>query len=266
MYSDLCQQRLLLSDPARSCIRRSHMSGFLGEIEGLLEQVTCLAHEIQCLSNPTHLPHLKRSSVDIGIEKNLSDKIQAGIYRRDDEFIRKFFLSKTASSKTSELSNQQFTSALEELGLCLQEEEIKVIFCTMDVNNNGVMDLEEFKKAVRFPSPIEQVISALPIAQVFSDAMPDAIGIDRLRQFCQLTPKQIEDICLAAMPFVKNIIQDAVTKLNASFEVTDKSKDGQGARKFEVPPEMSAGTVGDFHGGLAGRIGNTYLCFAGPQF
>jgi hypothetical protein len=215
------------------------MSGFL-----------CLFQCCKCLLTPTHLPH------QVENEENLSAKIQAGINRRDDEFLAKFFRNKTSSSSgSSELTNQQFSSALEELGLCLQEDEIKVIFCTMDMNNDGVMDLEEFKKAVRFPSPMERVISALPIAQVFADAMPAAIGVDRLWQVGQLTPKRIEDICLAAMPFVKKIIQDAVTTLNASFDVKKKSEDGQSAKKFEVPPEMSAGTVEDFHGGLAGRIG-----------
>jgi hypothetical protein len=237
----------------------SSMSGLVQEMEGSLEQATCLSHALECFSNPTHLPHRHFSKVAGENGENLSDKIQSGINRRDDEFLRVFFQNKTASSGTSVLTNQQFTFALEELGINLQEEEIKVLFRMMDVNNDGGMDLDEFKRAVRFPSQIEQLIGTLPIPQVFSDAITEAIGMNSLRQFGQLTPKQIEDVCLAAMPFVTNIIRDAVAKINESFSEKDKSKDCQGARKFEVPPEMSAGTVADFHGGLAERIGNHFI-------
>jgi hypothetical protein len=117
------------------------------------------------------------------------------------------------------------------------------------------MDLEEFKKAVRFPSSIEQLVTTLPLSQIFADAMPDEMGTDRLRQFGKLTQKQIEDICLESIPYVRNVIQDAVENIRASFEAMDKSEATKGASKFEVPPEMSAGTVGNFHGGLAERIG-----------
>ncbi len=58
----------------------------------------------------------------MGNEEDLIAKIQAGI----NEFLGIFFLSKTASSGTSELTNQQFISTLEELGLCLQVEDIKL--------------------------------------------------------------------------------------------------------------------------------------------
>jgi hypothetical protein len=130
----------------------------------------------------------------------------------------------------------------------------------MDVNNDGSLDLEEFKKAVRFPSTVQQLVMALPISQIFADAMPDEMGIDRLRQFGQLTPKQIEDICLESIPYVQSVIQDAVKNIRVSFEAMDSSEASKGTSKFEVPPEMSAGTVGDFHGGLAERIGAWSTC------
>jgi hypothetical protein len=183
-------------------------------------------------------------------------QIQAGINRRDDEFLRIFFEEKTKSSGS--LTSQEFTSVLKELGILLTKEEIAVLFRTMDVDKNGVLDLDEFKRAVRFPSTMEQLISTLPITQVFADAVLAMTGGDHLRQFGQITPDKIEDICNEAMPFLKFIMLDAVKKTEASFKTMDESKANQSASsgvKFEVPPEMSAGTVGDFHGGLTGRIG-----------
>jgi Ca2+-binding EF-hand superfamily protein len=193
--------------------------------------------------------------------EKIRNQIQAGINRRDDAFLGMFFQSKAtvSSSGTSELTDQQFTSSLEELGLYWKEEEVNIIFRTLDVNHDGVMDLEEFKKAVRLPSKIEQFVSGLSIWRVFADAMPGDKGVDRLRQFGELTAEQVENICLIAMPFVRSIIQDAAKKLKASFEAMDAHESNQIAKKFEVPPEMSAGTVHDFHFGLAGRIGTSYL-------
>jgi hypothetical protein len=181
-------------------------------------------------------------------------QIQAGADRRDDEFLRHHFQSKT----TSVFSYEQFGSSLEELGLHLKEEEMQVLFRTLDVNNDGVMDLEEFKKAVRFPSPIEQLLSAFPFSQIFADAMAAVLneaGIMHpcLREVSQLTQEQIKEMCLAAMPFVRNVIQDEVAKLKSSFEVMDKAEAIRGATKFEVLPEMSSGSVQDFYGGLSGR-------------
>ena len=183
------------------------------------------------------------------------NRIQLGMHRRDDEFLMNFFQHKVKNSGTSVLSNEQFTSALDELGLRLKEDEIQSMFRFMDVNSDGVLDLEEFTRAVRFPSAIEQLISTLPITQVFTDAVLAMTGIDHLRQFSHITPKQIEDICTVVIPFVKKLLEDSAKKTRELFEAMDKSEASSSAKKFEVPPEMSAGTVDDFHKGLAGRIG-----------
>ncbi len=132
----------------------------------------------------------------------------------------------------------------------------------MDVDNNWALDLEEFKRAVRAPSTIEQLFVTLPISQILADAMPDMTWSDRLRQFGQKTPDEIEDICNEAMPFLKSIIRDTVKRIEVSVQTMDALKANQSARtgvKFEVPPEMSAGSVGDYHDGLTGKIGKKHI-------
>ena len=73
------------------------------------------------------------------------------------KFLRKYFEEKTQG--TASLTTELFTSALKELGVRLNEDDVSIIFRTMDLNSDGVLDLEEFKKAVRFPSTMEQFIS-----------------------------------------------------------------------------------------------------------
>jgi hypothetical protein len=93
----------------------------------------------------------------------VKNQIRAGINRRDDEKLKDLFERTIKKSGTQGLSTRQFASALEEVGVHLKEDEIKSLFHTMDVNNDEVMDFEEFKKAVQSPSAIEQLISTLPI-------------------------------------------------------------------------------------------------------
>ena len=227
------------------------MSALLEEIEVFLEHATSLEQKLQGSAPLDSTRFSEQLAADFAA--NVRNRIRAGISRQDDSFLETFFQEKTGNS--GNLSKQQFNSALVELGIRLKEDEIDVIFRTVDVNKDGVMDLEEFKKAVRFPTPIQQLISTLPITQIFADAMPDMMGNECLRQFGQVTPEQIEDICKEALPFLKTILTDAVTKVRVSLETMDKVEASRGASKFEVPPEMSAGSVEDFHGGLTGRIG-----------
>ena len=183
------------------------------------------------------------------------NQIQAGINRRNDSFLVSFYQRKIAGFGTSALNQQQFSSVMEDLGIDLKEEEIDIFFRSMDANNDGFMDLEEFKRAVQSPSTIEQLIKTLPLSQIFADAMPAIKGDDRLRLFCQLTAEQIEGIIQGAIPYIKTIFEDAVAKIKISEDAKDKSRANQGAGKFEVPPEMSGGTIEDFYGGLSARIG-----------
>ena len=186
----------------------------------------------------------------------VSGRIQSGINRRNDEFISKFYDRKLLHFGTSGLTNQQFASVLKEIGIVMNEDDVKTLFHTVDVNNDGVMNLEEFKRAVRFPSTMESFFCTLPIIQIFADAMPGEMGNDlRLRQFGLLTPEHIDVVCRESMPFVIQVIKDAVEKVRTSFEAMDCTEACQSASKFEVPAEMSAGTINDFFGGLDERIG-----------
>ena len=244
------------SEISRKLLGSEEVQGPNGETESLLN--ISLQAQTNCQDPGPQLKAQDLVPQDFSQSEKIRIQIQSGINRRDDEFLRKYFEEKTMSSGTASLTSQEFTSVLKELGILLTKEEIAVLFRTMDVDKNGVLDLDEFKRAVRFPSTMEQLISTLPITQVFADAVLAVTGGDHLRQFGQITPENIEDICNEAMPFLKIIMLDAVNKTEASFKTMDESKANQSASsgvKFEVPPEMSAGTVGDFHGGLTGRIG-----------
>ena len=186
------------------------------------------------------------------------NRIHAGLNRRNDEFLQEYFDRKVGEYGTSTLNRQQFTSALEELGVRMNEDDVSIVFRTADLNSDGVLNLEEFKKAVRFPSTIEQFISTLPITQVFADAMPDETDTEsRLRRFSRISEKQVDEICEVIMPFLGKMIKEAVKETQVSFAAMDKSSASN--IKFTLPDEMPSGTIGDFHRGLTARIGKNFI-------
>ena len=215
-------------------------------IEDLLEHATCLERNIQSIiSNCDSIP----------VEAELSDLIQSGIDRHSDEFVQEFYQRKIDLYGTSALSKDQFSSALEELGTFLNEDDFQNLFLSMDINDDGVIDLDELKRVLRIPTQIEQLFSTLPFHRLFASAVPRTSGKDPLRSFAQLQVDQVKGIVHAVIPFLEKIILDEVTKLKESFDAMDKSEANMKASKFEVPITMSAGKIEDFHGGLSKRTG-----------
>jgi hypothetical protein len=187
--------------------------------------------------------------------RSLTCSIQFGIDRHCDEFVQKFYQRKIDLYGTSALNKEQFRSALEELGTFLSEDDFQNLFLSMDINDDGVIDLDEFKRALRIPTQIEQLFSTLPFHRLFANAVPKTSGKDPLRSFAQLKVAQVKELVHAVMPYLEKAIFDEVTKLRECFDAMDKSEANLKASKFEVPIEMSTGRIEDFHCGLSKRIG-----------
>ena len=192
---------------------------------------------------------------DFDFSAKVRNQITAGLQRRDDKYLNDFYQRWLLKSHTSGLKSREFSSALNELGVILDDAECQVLFKTMNVKDDGFMDFDGFKRAVHIQSPIEQLIRTLPVTEIIADAMRRDKARDLLRCFSETSTDQIKEICIVLVPFLESVLLDTVEKLKLSFGVLDKSKSSKGAAKFEVPQAMSAGTVEDFFGGLASRIG-----------
>ncbi len=186
-------------------------------------------------------------------KNRIKGMIEAGIKRREPVFVREAF--NRVAQGCSTITQEQFSSLSEELGLAFAADSIADLFRSLDINNDGGLDLEEFKQALLIPSPVEQLIQTLPISRMISDAMPRERGRDVLRLLSESSTEQIRNVCCVLIPYLEATLEDAVRKLKASFQAMDRSETSSGAKKFEVPQALSAGTVGDFFGGLAARVG-----------
>ena len=78
---------------------------------------------------------------------------------------------------------------LQELGVQMDFGQVEKLFVSKDLDDNGGLDFEEFKRAVQQPAtPLEQWVAALPINGVLARSVPirDGPGDQTPRNVCRL--------------------------------------------------------------------------------
>ena len=191
-------------------------------------------------------------------KSKIKSQIDAGIKRQDLKVVEEAFHRFEKDCQV--ITKQQYILLLEEFGLFKTVDDVEALFRSPGVIRDGGLVWEEFKSVALVPSTVEQMIKTLPLSQLIADAMLIEKGKDPLRALSEISPEQVKDSCSVVMPYLEKVLDDAVRRLKVSFELMESLETGKGAGKFEVPAEMSAGTVQDFFGGLHARIG-TYSVY-----
>jgi hypothetical protein len=143
----------------------------------------------------------------------------------------------------------------------VSDEEVERYFVEMDIENNGALDLEEFRHSLRKLFPIEQAVSALPLSRVIASSFPGLHNIrteDHLDAFSKLQATEIAAMANAVSYELERLLLEMVSGLRMGFEVKSKAQYGSDAgAKFSVSGSvtLSGGRVEDFHAGLAQRVG-----------
>jgi hypothetical protein len=84
--------------------------------------------------------------------------------------------------------------ALLELGVQMKREKVEALMAVMDLDENGGLDFDEFKRAVQQPlTQLEQWASMLPLAGVLARSLPvsGGQGDQSLRDFSRLGEDEI---------------------------------------------------------------------------
>lgn len=158
-----------------------------------------------------------------------------------------------------------FLSALMDLDIDLGvkgSDEIHEFFHTMDVNNDNGLDLEEFRRAVKEPTRVEQWASTLPLSQLLASCIPQQDGLDTFRVASSLSKEDIEKVCGLFVEGMKSLLIRHCAMLRESFSSMDSkaaSKNSCIASKFSVQT-LACGRIDDFHKGLRERIGEILRC------
>jgi hypothetical protein len=102
------------------------------------------------------------------------------------------------------------------------------------------------------------------LAEVVIDALPkqnEADTLHPLRALSQLSVDQLQAIVKGCAEGLERMLKESVEVLLCAFKAYDENLrnsealKASAATKFELPPQMKCGTIGDFHAGLEGRIG-----------
>jgi hypothetical protein len=169
-----------------------------------------------------------------------------------------------ASIRTNGLQN-----ALLELGVHMEMEKVEALMDVMDLDENGCLDFEEFKRAVlQPPTQLEQWASMLPLAGMLARCLPvsGGMGDQPLRDFSKLGEDEINAAVEVFGEGLKRLLFEAKATSKKMFESTDEkaknaakdSANGVSAgRKFKTF-KMSTGTVDDFYKGVSSRVGTLF--------
>ena len=156
--------------------------------------------------------------------------------------------------------------ALLELDAPMERVKVEELMVVMDLDENGGLDFEEFKRAVAQPATqLEQWASMLPLAGILARSLPvsGGQGDQPLRDFSRLREDQIDAAVQAFGVGLTRLLLEEKATLRQMFDKVDRkaseaAKDSAGgvsaASKFKTF-KMSTGKVAEYHEGLSSRIG-----------
>jgi hypothetical protein len=165
-------------------------------------------------------------------------------------------------------------AALLELGVHLKREKVEELMTLMDLDENGGLDFEEFKRAVQQqpPTELEQWAGMLPLAGMLARSLPvsGGPGDQPLRDFSRLGDDDLDTAVQVFSEGLKLLLSSARASSRQMFDSTDKKAleaakdlaDGVSAASKFKTFKMITGTVEDYHNGLTSRIGAPHPNFS----
>jgi hypothetical protein len=171
---------------------------------------------------------------------------------------------KFADESTTRIPSTSFPLALQELDIQVPPDKLQQLFKEADIDQDGGLDLEEFRWVIARPTELEQWCSTLPLAKLlgcclegtFSDA---AVGSspDPVRQVCSLSPQDLDRVSEEFWGGARRLLAEQASQLKRCYaELDSKAAEvGDGSSGKFQSFSMSAGTVEDFHKGLTDRVG-----------
>ena len=175
---------------------------------------------------------------------------------------------KFADKSTTRVPSASFPLALQELDIQMPPDELQQLFKEADIDQDGGLDLEEFRRVIARPTELEQWCSTLPLAKLLScclegtlagaaAASPHAALADPVRRVCSMSPQDLDRVSEEFWVGSRRLLAEQASQLKRCYaELDSKAAEvGDGSSgKFQTF-SMSAGTVEDFHKGLTDRVG-----------
>jgi hypothetical protein len=200
-------------------------------------------------------------------------KVEYFLKRQDESYLKKHFDRHKEESEPGKffIPKRKMRAALDDIGLCVEKDDVEALFQILDIDGDGILDWSEFKIAASRPSkllkelerwtasmPFHQLIAValLPIVEAASDKK------ETLRLICNC-----EDLSLLYDTMTdgcKQLFVKFLNQLKDSYAALDKKKLNIGSEddgsKFSINT-MSCGEISAFYDGLGSRVGNSDMTF-----
>ena len=200
---------------------------------------------------------------------NLISSVYHYLDKREDTFLRNVFdqfsqISSSCGTVSLIRTVDGLQRALLELGAPMETVKVEELMAPMDLDENGGLDFEEFKRAVAAQpaTQLEQWASMLPLAGILARSLPisGGQGDQPLRDFSRLREDQIDAAVQAFGVGLTRLLLEEKATLRQMFDQVDRkaseaaANSASAASKFKTF-KMSTGKVAEYHEGLSSRIG-----------
>jgi hypothetical protein len=185
--------------------------------------------------------------------------------RQGDHFLKQVF-DKFSAINEGFVNTEGLYDALIELGMPAGRNKVEELMVTMDLDESGGLNFEEFKLAVKQPpTQLEQWASMLPLSGILARSLPisSGQGDQPLRDFSRLHEDEINLAVEVFSKGLKRLLMQAKATSRQMFDSMDEkaseaAKDTassvSAASKYKTF-KMSTGKVEAYYEGISGRVG-----------
>jgi hypothetical protein len=164
--------------------------------------------------------------------------------------------------KENVILKKNFSKALQDLKVDLDDQEREELFKRVDVDRNESLSFSEFENVGSQPSDLERWALSIPVHYLIVDAVSciEQKGAHVMEKASNLTESDIQILCHGILDGMKKMITAKVADLKKAFDRMRASQaENEAGSKYYTVSSMSSGGPEDFHKGLEGRIGFEYL-------
>jgi hypothetical protein len=203
------------------------------------------------------------SKEEKAVEKYLETRDHAYLKRVFDVYAKYYDHSKTKLIKSKELRQ----ALIDKLEVEMNSDQVERLIESMDLDENGGLDFEEFKLAVQQPpTELEQWVATLPINGMLARSLPirDSQGEKMLRNVSVLGNDGIKTTVNVFSKALEKLLMKARDNLRQTFDIMDDRASEANAGGVSASPKfqtfkMSTGNIQTYMEGLSSRIGTLPL-------
>jgi hypothetical protein len=190
--------------------------------------------------------------------RSLRAKIDMFLKRRTAEFVESAFRKNECKERNLVLKDS-LQRALGEFGVYITSEEAEQLFTVVDIENNGGLDLDEFRQAISQPSSqIEQFLNNLPLSGMLASCLVNQDSKKPLKDLCNIELERLTAAIDAYSLSLLPMLRDELAKLKELVAAMESKPalegvDGCGTKYFVF--SMEAGSVKEYHDGMYSRTG-----------